>query len=706
MVTYTKDEKNLTIPSALGNFASNGGGSGVTPAEVERMIESALTEYDETVQGYIADVDVDVEQNKEDIQDLSGTTSALTEGLNSLSGTVSSMGEEIVSLSGQTAQITAITAQIEALSGVTSGISNDLSSLGSDVEELSGVTSGIAVDLQALSAYTESIVIPDMDNYTTTAVTAELSAATSGLAVELAELNQKVPNAVVLNLLTNEERKALYDEISPYFINGNLSSGFPVDKYEFFYWAGDRQIDNTNIRGFVRLDISKEMGGIVFAGNAVAVSQIFVDGALYQVIYSYKIDSSGNGGLIKKDVRPYSLPTAAANTLGGVKVGSGLTIDGNGVLSVSGESSSGPVIVDLDALTQQERAALYQTLWTVSGSANEEYLFFAKFNEIEANTPLFLQVQNFNPDDYGGSIFLCGASSIRHLSSVIITYRYVLINDGTFEKDRGVYDISKSIASAQSLGEIRVGSGLTIDQDGILSVSGGSSSGPEIIDLDALSQAEILALYTELYQTTSADTINEKYYFYKAFDNGNIGPLKIELTYSDYFGRIIFSGAWLNPNDDNKIWAAKVWINSEGNFETVSLQNIKSAPEKNTDYVGYYDDISRYIVFDKGTSALTDWEGTALVNGRGFGGSFYWFVANPIDGSWGQAIPVLSFKVIDENDVETMYYNPTYSTKNIAAVTVDGVEYNKQFTAKYRDFEFSMLINSTPQGANFSYTQL
>ena len=51
------------------------------------------------------------------------------------------------------------------------------------------VTSGIAVDLQALSAYTETIIVPDMSGYTTTAVTAELSAATSGIAVNVETLS-------------------------------------------------------------------------------------------------------------------------------------------------------------------------------------------------------------------------------------------------------------------------------------------------------------------------------------------------------------------------------------------------------------------------------------------------------------------------------------------------------------------------------------
>lgn len=365
MVTFTQDQKNLTVPSSLGNFASNGsGGSGVTPAEVQEMINSSLTEYDETVQGYISDVDVDVEQNKEDIQDLSGTTSALTEGLNSLSGTVSSLEEGVATISGQTAQITAITGQIEAisgateqnaqdiatlsattsgissdvdslgtkvesLSGITSGISNDLSSLGTDVESLSGATSGIATDLQALSAYTGSIVIPDMANYTTTAVTAELSAATSGIAVDIETLsaytagiqdNDVIYEYNALNSKTQEERKAIWLECEEYIQNNRkVWIHYHTVADERWYLVYDYF---TNRIRFIAYGLDKK--------HYINFSKI-----------------NGNLSLEDYDI----LPVASSSTLGGVKVGSGLTIDGNGVLSVSGGTGGDSNYVIVDALS-------------------------------------------------------------------------------------------------------------------------------------------------------------------------------------------------------------------------------------------------------------------------------------------------------------------------------------------------------------------
>ena len=60
-------------------------------------------------------------------------------------------------------------------------------------------------------------------------------------------------------------------------------------------------------------------------------------------------------------VTPYSLPIASASTLGGVKVGSGLAIDGTGILSVS--TSGVGAIRDLQQIT----ATSGQTVFTVSG---------------------------------------------------------------------------------------------------------------------------------------------------------------------------------------------------------------------------------------------------------------------------------------------------------------------------------------------------
>ena len=57
----------------------------------------------------------------------------------------------------------------------------------------------------------------------------------------------------------------------------------------------------------------------------------------------------------------YVLPTATANRLGGVKIGSGITVENDGTISVSGGSSSVKAYI-LNTMSQAELAALYNEL--------------------------------------------------------------------------------------------------------------------------------------------------------------------------------------------------------------------------------------------------------------------------------------------------------------------------------------------------------
>lgn len=80
--------------------------------------------------------------------------------------------------------------------------------------ELSAATSGIAVDLQALSAYTESIVIPDLTDYTTTATTAELSATTSALSVQVQQIAASAVTSETVRIIWTGSQIS-YDLINP-----------------------------------------------------------------------------------------------------------------------------------------------------------------------------------------------------------------------------------------------------------------------------------------------------------------------------------------------------------------------------------------------------------------------------------------------------------------------------------------------------------
>lgn len=80
-----------------------------------------------------------------------------------------------------------------------SGVTPDLTELSAQtvnntaqIEAISGNCGSLRTDLDTLSAYTESIVIPDMSNYATTADTASLSAITSGISGTVVVLSEQI----------------------------------------------------------------------------------------------------------------------------------------------------------------------------------------------------------------------------------------------------------------------------------------------------------------------------------------------------------------------------------------------------------------------------------------------------------------------------------------------------------------------------------
>lgn len=81
---------------------------------------------------------------------------------------------------------------------------------------------------------------------------------------------------------------------------------------------------------------------------------------------------------IEENANNYSLPIASSNTLGGIKVGSGLSIDSNGVLSSSGGSSS-----DLSNYQTKTDNALTTTDKTIVGAINELDIESVKAEDFE-----------------------------------------------------------------------------------------------------------------------------------------------------------------------------------------------------------------------------------------------------------------------------------------------------------------------------------
>lgn len=180
MIVYNRENKKLVIPNALGNFGNAGGGSGsgLTPEEVAEIAsavtEAAIEEYDTEIQVDLEDIRENLSATTEDLAALSAYTATISgksydNEIEALSGSVNDIRSDVGTLSGATNNILS---DIEALSGITESVS-------AAVDTLSGITTANTENIATLSAATEAIS-GSLGNYATTAVTDALSGAVDG----------------------------------------------------------------------------------------------------------------------------------------------------------------------------------------------------------------------------------------------------------------------------------------------------------------------------------------------------------------------------------------------------------------------------------------------------------------------------------------------------------------------------------------------
>lgn len=128
-------------------------------------------------------------------------------------------------------------------------------------------------------------------------------------------------------------------------------------------------------------------------------------------------------------------------------------------------SANTRIAVVLDNLTQQEGAALFTELSTNSGVVNERYVFICTpTSQYSFTRPLIYQAHSFASNEIKFSVTLG-----RPDSQYIYTFTITLLGDGRVEKQTSYINKSQK-ASASELGQVKVGSGLTIDNNGVLSV--------------------------------------------------------------------------------------------------------------------------------------------------------------------------------------------------------------------------------------------
>lgn len=289
----------------------------------------------------------------EDIASLSSVTNSHTENISTLSALTNSHTEDIAALSSVT---NSHTEDIAALSSVTNNHTEDINALSAltsshtqDIISLSANTSAITEDLGVLSGYTHESV--SSITYSVKTLSAGTETAISGLSDSVSKLSASTETAIYgfteeLAALAASQKLALFNMLTDYGTGQTEITRL----YEDVTAAMEKGKTAAIIAKFWDSDaysyslpfIAQVFENSTSYLNAWGFSAVFYYGDLQLAYGSIYFNQNGFGNLVARNghyyfkplqkIKNYTLPTASAKVLGGVKVGSGLTMT-NQVLS-------------------------------------------------------------------------------------------------------------------------------------------------------------------------------------------------------------------------------------------------------------------------------------------------------------------------------------------------------------------------------------
>ena len=210
---------------------------------------------------------------------------------------------------------------------------------------------------------------------------------------------------------------------------------------------------NKNITFYISDQIFNENG---FNGNGIRIDD-------HQFLYDY------------------NLPVASANELGGVKIGQGISIDQDGVISAQGGKND--IVLDLaelDNMSYADRKVLWDEVYEkilaghriyAKGEVRGEmgYYAYLPLEKYKAETDtsthiggfLFFMVKDKDENLYLKFSF-SSAGNLNGLDSDSRLLKYKIYSLPT--------------ASSNTLGGVKIGSGISIDENGVISAQGGGAT--------------------------------------------------------------------------------------------------------------------------------------------------------------------------------------------------------------------------------------
>ena len=242
-------------------------------------------------------------------------------------------------------------------------------------------------------------------------------------------------------------------------INVNRISATPRSKYKKYYYGGRT---SQTIEG---------------NGTSIDTSNfVWLNGRTSQTIEG-NVGATGDVIAYQTTEHDITLPIASTDALGTIKVGSGLTITEDGTLNITGSTGGGTVSEWGDITgTLSDQTDLWAEL---SKKANSEDLNIENWDNasnffVENQTKIEEALTNSHSHDNKNYLDVID----QNLSTVSdVLFGSVKATGDVIAYATGNHDISYPIASSGALGCIMVGSGLTINEEGVLSVTGGSGGG-------------------------------------------------------------------------------------------------------------------------------------------------------------------------------------------------------------------------------------
>lgn len=231
---------------------------------------------------------------------------------------------------------------------------------------------------------------------------------------------------------------------------------------------------------------------------------------------------------------------------------------------------------------------------------------------------------------------------------------------------------------------------------GDITIEGGSS--PTIVNLDALSQSELVALYEQLSGETTASTVNEDYIFLKSFTQvhgGNIVPFRVQfLGYYSY--KIRFGYTKPTDGHDGEIWNLFADVKDNGEMEVSMAANYNFPGLKTLQILDNRD----YLKYDFTTSTFsTNIEGDTIFTGDTCSGAWVFNVERKQYAFFDAYVPEYVLKITDTGVENRKLMNPvvSYDTLSTPVMLTDsqGTErpFGYIFYFDYGKYKLSMYVD-------------